>query len=91
MSQPDFELHLDSGGAFYLHGPAAYMDVRGIELMNAILDQSDALLDQLLLRHTDWRQAVLARFQLDYANWKGVNQLLGPVQPTLLEVNHDGQ
>ena len=68
-----------------------WLITRGIELMNAILDQSDALLDQLLLRHTDWRQAVLARFQLDYANWKGVNQILGPVQPTLLEVNHDGQ
>ena len=67
------------------------MDVRGIELMYAILDQCVALLDQLLLRHTDWRQAVLARFQLDYANWKGVNQILGPVLPTLLEVRHDGQ
>lgn len=91
MSQLDFELHQDAAGAFYLDGPGDYMDARGIELMHAILDQSDVLLDQLLLRHTDWRQAVLRRFQLDYANWKGVAQLLdglqsADVQPALLEL-----
>lgn len=76
MSQPDFELHQDAAGAFYLCGPQAYMDERGIELMNAILDHSDALLDQLLLRHADWQEAVLRRFQLDFANWKGVGQVI---------------
>lgn len=91
MSQPDFELHQDVAGAFYLDGPGDYMDARGIELMNAILDKSDLLLDQLLLMHTDWRQAVLRRFQLDYANWKGVVQVLddlqsADVQPALFEL-----
>ena len=91
MSQPDFELHQDAAGAFYLDGPGDYMDAQGVELMNAILDQSDALLDQLLLRHTDWRQAVLRRFQLDYANWKGVAQVFddlqsADVQPALFEI-----
>ena len=94
MSQPDFELHQDASGAFYLDGPAAYMDARGIELMNAILDQSDVLLDQLLLRHTDWRQAVLRRFQLDYANWKGIEGLIRDLpiadpQPALFVLDPD--
>ena len=94
MSQPDFELHQDAAGAFYLDGPGDYMDARGIELMNAILENRDALLDQLLLRHTDWQTAVLRRFQLDYTNWKGVEGVICDLQidehqPALFVIDSD--
>ena len=90
-----FNLHVDAAGAYYLEGPAEYMNAQGIELMHAILDQGDALLDQLLLkyRQEDWQQAVLRRFQLDYVAWLGVEQMnlnsgsSQPRQPALLNLS----
>lgn len=88
---PTFALHVDALGAYYLDGPAAYMDAQGITLMHAILDQSDVLLDQLLLkyRQEDWQQVVLRRFQLDYAAWMGVVEMTPSLQPALFTQEGD--
>ena len=83
MTEPTFSLICDTAGAFYLTGPQSYMDAHGIDIMNTLLSGTDILLDQLLLRHADWQQAVLARLQLDYANWKGVTQFVDSLQPAL--------
>ena len=83
MTEPTFNLIRAADGLFYVDGPAGYMDARGIDIMNTILSGTDILLDQLLLRHADWQQAVLARLQLDYANWKGVTQFVDSLQPAL--------
>ena len=83
MTEPMFNLIHTVDGAFFLDGPAQYMDARGIDIMNALVSGTAILLDQLLLRHADWQQAVLARLQLDYANWKGVTQFVDGLQPAL--------
>ena len=84
MTEPTFNLIRTADGMFYVDGPARYMDARGIDIMNTILSGTDILLDQLLMRHADWQQAVLARLQLDYANWKGMTQFVDGLQPALL-------
>ena len=82
---PTFALHVDALGGYYLDGPAAYMDAQGITLMHAILDHSDVLLDQLLLkyRQEDWQQVVLRRFQLDYAAWMGIVEMTASVTQSM--------
>lgn len=67
-----FELHMNAIGAWMLEGPADYMEAHGIEVMNAILEGTDQVFDQLALKHRDWRQAVLARLTLDYVHWHDV-------------------
>ena len=54
MTEPTFNLIRAADGMFYVDGPAAYMDARGIDIMNTIVSGTDILLDQLLLRHADW-------------------------------------
>ena len=91
MTEPTFKLIHAVDGSFFLDGPAAYMDARGIDIMNALVSGTDILLDQLLLRHADWQQAVLARLQLDYANWKGVAQVIDHLQPALFAPMQGGE
>ena len=91
MTEPTFNLIRTIDGSFFVDGPAPYMDARGIDIMNAIISGSDILLDQLLLRHADWKQAVLARLQLDYANWKGLAQVIDHLQPALFAPMQGGE
>ena len=91
MTEPTFNLIHAVDGSFFLDGPAPYMDARGIDIMNTIVSGSDILLDQLLLRHADWQQAVLARLHLNYANWKGVAQVIDDLQPTLFTPIQEGE
>ena len=82
---PIFALYVDALGAYFLEGPAAYMDAQGITLMHAILDHSDILLDELLLkyRQEDWQQVVLRRFQLDYSAWMGLVEMTAAVTQSM--------
>ena len=91
MTEPMFNLIRAVDGSFFLDGPARYMDASGIDIMNTIVGGTDILLDQLLLRHADWQQAVLARLQLDYANWKGVAQVIDDLQPPLFTPMQGGE
>ena len=78
-----FELHGDLANAWFLDGPADYMDARGIDVWHAILDGSDQVFDEIVLQQraspfasASWRRAVLTRLRQDYAHWHEVGHIV---------------
>lgn len=66
-----FDLHVNVSGAWLLEGPAAYMNARGFDVMNAILEGQDQVFDQLAVRRpqSDWTHCVIRRLEMDYSEW----------------------
>lgn len=55
-----------------IEGPAEYLNTRGADLVDAIVNGKDAIFNASFRQSPDYMMAVLNRLQDDYAGWKGV-------------------
>jgi len=58
-----------------IRGPARYMNQRGNDLIDDILNNADDQFSGFLRHAPSTEQAILARLQTDYAAWKGQKEI----------------
>jgi hypothetical protein len=58
-----------------IRGPKEYMDERGSDLLDDILNDDDDQFSEFLRRAPSAKKAMLVRLQTDYAGWKGQKEI----------------